>query len=92
MGWEHISEEKKDGTYTKWGIKPTVEDMSREAHKENIEMMGEKDAEEIRTGREKFRKERVKSIYELQRIQRDMDRDRLKIEPDARLKGVYAFT
>ena len=49
-------------------------------------MMGEKDADQIRTGRQQFRKERVKSIYELQRIQREMDRDRLKIEPDARLR------
>ena len=82
----------KDGTYTKWGIKPTPEDMEREAYKQNIGMIGKKDADELKQYRQQFKKQRAKSIYELQRMQREQDRERLKTEPDARLKGVYAFT
>ena len=76
----------KDGSYTKWGIKPTAEDMRGEAIKEERKVFGKKDAAALEKHRVKVRMERLKAIRELQQIQKQQDRERLQPEPNAREK------
>ena len=76
----------KDGSYSKWGGRPTSGDMESEAQKEEKAVMGKKDAEDLQRMRSQAKKDRIIGIKNLQRVQREQDAERLKDIPDARLK------
>ena len=76
----------KDGSYTKWGGRPTSGDMKTEARKEEVAVMGKKDAQELQMMRSQAKKDRIIGIKNLQRVQREQDAERLKDIPDARMK------
>ena len=76
----------KDGSYTKWGVRPTSGDQKREARKEEKAVMGKRDADELEKLRVRARKDKIIAIRNLQRVQAEQDKERLQLEPDAREK------
>ena len=83
----HIYRRKnKDGSYSKWGVKPSREEMKRNADIRFKAIVGKKDFDELQKLRERAKKDKIIAIANLQRVQREQDAERLKDIPDARLK------